>query len=132
MEYEKEIYIDEIIEEKDEKGNSITFKTSELIKIINENYLNRESFDKLDYENFGKKFLIPKIICQKTKVKDYFIHKEFYYDNTKLLSNPKIIVFTDLELKSKAYKIYNINYVHYLIQELKISNPMIICDKKEY
>ena len=132
MEYEKEIYLDEIIEEKDEKGNSITFKTSELIKIINENYLNRESFDKLDYENFGKKFLIPKIICQKTKVKDYFIHKEFYYDNAKLLSNPKIIVFTDLELKSKSYKIYNINYVHYLIQELKISNPVIICDKKEY
>ena len=132
---EKESFKDEIIEENDELGKIVTFKTSELIRIINKHYPNNGifgSFEVLDFENFGKKYSIPKIICQKTKIKNFIIHKEIYYNDVKLLLSPLIIDFVDLDERSVVYKIYNINYIYKIIKLLDFKNPVIVKNQKEY
>ena len=126
---EKESITEEIIEEIDEFGNIIKFKTSELISIINEHYHNDKNsgnFNGIDYENFGKKYKIPKIICEKTKIKNYIIHKELYYNNVELLLTPITIDFIDLEGNSVIYKIYNRTYINKIIKNLNFKNPVII------
>ena len=91
-------YLKEVIEEKDDLGNVVKFTTSELIKVINDNYLNTNTiFEELDYENVGKKYSIPKCICKKTKIEYSLFFRNIFYDDTKLLIKPKIIEFIDLK-----------------------------------
>ena len=126
-------YLKEVIEEKDDLGNVVKFTTSELIKVINDNYLNTNTiFEELDYENVGKKYSIPKCICKKTKIEYSLFFRNIFYDDTKLLIKPKIIDFIDLKEQSHIYEIYNINFIDKLIKELNFKNPVIITEQKEY
>lgn len=103
---------EEEIEEKDESGQVFKFMTSELIRIINENYLNTNvSFKEIDYKKIGKKYSIPKCICKKTKIIYSSLCRNIYYDNTKLLAKPKIIDFIDLQENSHIYEIYNFKFI---------------------
>ena len=134
---ENESIKEEIIEETTEEfGCIIKYKTSDLIKIINEYYQkneNNENCSYLNYENFGKNHNIPKIICQKTKVNNYIFYKEIYYNDVKLLLTPIIIDFVDLNGKSDVYKIYNSSYIYKIIETLNFTNPVIIIkEQKEY
>ena len=128
---EKE-YLNEMIQEKDKKGNLVEFQTSKLIEMINSYCLDNGKFDETGLQNFEKKYLVPHIICKNIEVKDYFIHREIYYKNVKLLSNPKIVEFIDLNLDSKTYIIYNIEFIYELIEKFKFNNPVIIINQKEY
>lgn len=127
---EKE-YLNEMIQEKDRKGIIVEFQTSILIEKIDTFYSNNGKFDEKGRQNFEKIYSVPHIICKNIKVIDYFIHREIYYRNNKLLSNPKNVEFIDLNLVSKTYKIYNIQFIYDLIEKLNFTNPVIVCKQKE-
>ena len=125
-------YLEDIIEEIDENKQKITFKTSDLIKIIC-NYFNEIGDNiELNYSNFGEKYSIPKIICQHTKVNNYLIHKEIYYRGDKLRLTPVKLHFIDLERNENIYLIYNKSFVNKIKNSLNFQNPIIIENKKEY
>ena len=72
-------YLDDMIEEIDEMKQVVSFKTSELINIII-SFFNQVGKNMiLDYNNFGKNYNIPEIICNNTIVNNYLIHKEIFY-----------------------------------------------------
>ena len=127
---------DEIIEEIDDTGKHYTFRTSELINIINKNFVCNQNFggmDNLDYENFGKNYSIPKIICEKTKVKNFVIYKDIYYNNNKLLATPLIIDFVNKDgLSIGIYKIYDTTKINMIIKSNDFKNPVIVDGKKIY
>ena len=125
---------DEIIEEIDDTGKHYTFRTSELINIINKNFVCNQNFggmDNLDYENFGKNYSIPKIICEKTKVKNFVIYKDIYYNNNKLLTTPLIIDFVNKDgLSIGIYRIYDTTKINMIIKSNDFKNPVIVDGKK--
>ena len=125
---------DEIIEEIDDTGKHYTFRTSELINIINKNFVCNQNFggmDNLDYENFGKNYSIPKIICEKTKVKNFVVYKDIYYNNNKLLATPLIIDFVNKDgLSIGIYRIYDTTKINMIIKSNDFKNPVIVDGKK--
>ena len=135
---EKKPLEEEIIEETDESRKICRMKTSELIKIIKENYKGSGKYeyndvvDLLEYNSFGINHGIPKIICEKIKIKNSIFRHQIFYDNIKLLPIPATVNFIDTNGDSYAYKIYNINYVQKIIQKLHFQNSVIVNGNKEY
>ena len=129
---EDKIKDEDIIEEIDENNKKVTFKTSELINLIIKYYNNTGKNIQLDYEDFGKKYSIPKIICKNTKVTNLLILKAIYYKNARLLLNPKKIHFFTLDRKETTYLIYNNSFVEKIKDSLQFKNPIIIMNRKEF
>ena len=125
-------YLDDMIEEIDEMKQVVSFKTSELINIII-SFFNQVGKNMiLDYNNFGKNYNIPEIICKNTIVNNYLIHKEIFYRGAKLRLTPVIIHFISLERKTTTYRIHNKRFVDKIKTTLNFKNPVIIENKKEY
>ena len=126
---------EEVIKETDESKIVFQIKTSELVKIISENYLisgEFESTEVVDFETFGKKYNIPKIICANLKVKNYIYYKEILYNDIKLLQKPATVEFIDKDGNRFINKFYYIENIKKKIDELHFENPVIIKHKKQY
>jgi len=126
---------EEVIKETDESKIVFQIKTSELVKIISENYLisgEFESTEVVDFETFGKKYNIPKIICANLKVKNYIYYKEILYNDIKLLQKPATVEFIDKDGNRSINKFYYIENIKKKIDKLHFENPVIIKHKKQY
>ena len=126
---ENETIYDEMIKEYDEFGNSITISTYKLYEIISNEVKISEIKSEgivLDYETIGKKFDIPKVICDKIKIKKEIIFKRIYYDRQLLFNIPQIIQFIDTKLKSKIYRAFTKEFIIKKLEELNFINPIII------
>ena len=125
-------YLEDIIVEIDENNKKVSFKTSELINIIIKNFKQIGNNIQLDYNDFGKKYSIPEIICKHTKVTNILIHKEIYYKDVRLLFNPVLIHFIELDRKETTYLIYNESLIDKIKESLHFNNPIIIMNRNEY
>ena len=122
---------EEIIQETEDKV-SIFYKFSELINIINKKYNGGMEAKELDYENFGKLYSIPKVICKNIKVADFTFYKEIFYKEEWVFPSPLEIAFVNLERKEYNYRIYTEKYVSDIIKKLNFKNPVIIQNKNEF
>ena len=132
-ENEKEMIQEEIIEEIDENEENQKFLTSKLYDIIQKEIILEKEGEKitLDYEAFGKKNGIPKIICENTTIENKILYNDIFYRNQCILDKPKIVEFIGNNFNSQTFRIYRKEFILKKIEDFKFKNPVIIIKNKE-